>query len=177
VIYSGSGICLGITGHRPDKLGGYHDLSNLSAPIKFHMQCFFSEKNPLRIVSGMALGTDQWAVEMALDLEIKVLALIPCTNHDLMWPLHAQNKYRELLSRVEKSGGQVEYVSSGPYDPRCMHRRNVEIVERSTEMLAIWNGSKGGTSDCVRLARNACLPITVLNPITMKFEKDEEDDN
>jgi uncharacterized phage-like protein YoqJ len=91
------------------------------------MELFFMEKNPARIVSGMALGTDQWAVEVALKLDIKVVAL--------------------------------------------MHRRNLEIVAQSSEIFAVWDGSKGGTKDCVKAAISEGLPITILDPRTMEFSK------
>lgn len=168
--YNGSGISLGITGHRPDKLGGYHDTSNLSWLLKFHMEIFFLEKAPLRIVSGMALGTDQWAVEVALKLGIKVTALVPCLNQEAVWPREAQLRYRELLERIERSGGSVEYVTLTPYTPICMHRRNQEIVAQSSEILSVWDGTRGGTRDCIRLAKADGLQVTNLNPQTMRFE-------
>lgn len=169
-----TGISLGITGHRPDKLGGY-GFSSLSHQIKWKMELFFVEKNPIRVISGMALGTDQWAVEVALKLNIPVLALIPCLDQERFWPPQAKAYYRELMDNIRRRDGQVEYVSAQPYSHGCMNRRNQALVEASSEILAVWDGSKGGTSDCVRKARHSGLPITILNPNTMEFKNDSRE--
>jgi uncharacterized phage-like protein YoqJ len=162
---------LGITGHRPPKLGGYDDFTNLSGGIKIQIELFFIEKNPHHIVSGMALGVDQWAVEVALRLGIKVLALLPCEGQESPWPQIAQAYYWNLLDRIKTAGGQVTYVTFGPYTTDCMHRRNREIVDQSSEILSVWDGTRGGTRDCIRLALAFGTPVTNLNPGTLKFEK------
>ncbi len=163
---------LGITGHRPHKLGGYNEYTNLCWPLQDKMESFFVEKNPSRIISGMALGTDQWAVATALRLGIEVTALIPCKNQEQLWPTSAQIEYWRLLKDIAASrGGEVRYVSDKPYDKWCMHNRNREIVENSSEMLAVWDGTRGGTRDCVRLAKSEGLAITILHPQTLEFSR------
>ncbi len=160
---------LGITGHRPDKLGGYNNFTNLSAPLKFQMSMFFQNKAPARIISGMAVGVDQGAVEMALNLDIKVTAMLPCVNQGKLWPYTIQCHYHDLLEQIERRGGQVNFVSLEEYTVGCMHRRNREIIENSTELLAVWDGTKGGTKDCIKLGRSAGISITILDPKTMTF--------
>jgi uncharacterized phage-like protein YoqJ len=162
---------LGITGHRPNKLGGYDPYTSLCGPLQAKMETFFSWKAPERIISGMALGTDQWAVAVALRLGIKVTALIPCKDQEKLWPASAQAEYWKLLKDIEQDGGEIRYVSERPYDKRCMHNRNQEIVINSSEMLAIWDGTRGGTRDCIRLAKLKGLLITVLNPQTLEFNQ------
>ena len=162
---------LGITGHRPHKLGGYNEYTNLCWPIQAKMETFFSWKAPEQIISGMALGADQWAVNVALKMGIKVTALIPCQGQDRLWPSFAQTQYRTLLRRVEVAGGEVRYVSDKPYDKWCMNNRNHEIVDTSSEMLAVWDGTKGGTGNCVELALHDGLKVTVLDPQTLEFKE------
>jgi uncharacterized phage-like protein YoqJ len=162
---------LGITGHRPHKLGGYNEYTNLCWPIQHKMETFFSWKAPERIVSGMALGADQWAVVVALKLGIKVTALIPCKDQDRLWPPAARAMYSALLASIELGGGKIEYVSDKPYDKWCMVNRNKEIVNNASEMLAVWDGTKGGTGNCVKLALNDGLKVTVLDPNTMEFKE------
>lgn len=172
-LYFGKPFSLGITGHRPDKLGGYDNFTNLSYGLKFKMMDFFLDKGVTTLVSGMALGADQWAVEVALGLGIRISALIPCLNQDKMWPVQARLHYQDLLEQIRKANGLIVYVSLQEYWKGCMHRRNLEIVSNSEEMLAVWDGSKGGTSDCVRIATREGLSVTVLNPQTLEFEKHE----
>ena len=128
------------------------------------------EKKPTYVVSGMALGVDQWAAEVALDLNIKVLGLVPCKGQEIKWPFASQVKYKELLNFIVDNGGSVEYVSNEFYNPALhqMATRNQKIVDYSTDILAVWDRSFGGTGNCVRLARLAHRPITIIHPQTLE---------
>lgn len=161
-------LVLGITGHRPHKLGGYNDKTNRSQQIKYMLKKCFVQAQPTCIVSGMALGVDQWAVEVALEFNIKVMALIPCLAQESKWPPESQKKYAELLEQIKAAGGEIEYVTKEPYSPGCMQLRNQRIVDYSTHMLAIWDHSWGGTGSCVRLAKQAGRPITIIHPISLE---------
>jgi len=120
----------------------------------------------------MALGVDQWAVEVALELGIKVMALIPCLAQDAKWPPISRQKYVDMLVLIQAAGGSIEYVTNEPYSPTCMALRNQRIVDYSTEMLAIWDRSWGGTGSCVRLAKKAGRPITIIHPATLDITKE-----
>lgn len=164
-------MIIGITGHRPNKLGGYDDKHNRAESIKQILKEIFMEKKPSCVVSGMALGVDQWAVEVALDLNIKVLALIPCKGQEIKWPYPAQVKYKELLNFIADNGGSVEYISNEFYNLALhqMAARNQKIVDYSTDIIAVWDRSWGGTGSCVRLARLAHRPITIIHPQTLEI--------
>jgi uncharacterized phage-like protein YoqJ len=164
-------MILGITGHRPHKLGGYNDATNRSKEIKLILKKLFLQAKPTCVVSGMALGVDQWAAEVALDLGIKVLALIPCKGQESQWPDSSKKQYAALLWRIEDAGGSVEFVSNISYDPKLqqMQARNQKIVDYSTHLLAIWDGSWGGTGSCVRLAKKVGKSIVVVHPTTLEI--------
>lgn len=168
ILEPNTSMILGITGHRPPKLGGYNDKTNRSQQIKFMLRKLFLQAKPVCVVSGMALGVDQWAVEVALDLGIKVLALVPCKGQESQWPASSQQHYAELLNKIEAAGGSIEYVSKEGYTPDCMQKRNQKIVDYATHMLAIWDGSWGGTGSCVRLAKQAGKSVVIVHPTTLE---------
>lgn len=163
-------MIIGITGHRPHKLGGYDDRTNRSRFIKPKLKEFFQKLKPSCIVSGMALGVDQWAVEIALELGIKVVGLVPCLGQESQWPPRARDKYQEMLSNIILAGGTIEYVSDLPYNAalKQMQARNQRIVDYSTHMIAIWDRTWGGTGSCVRLAKQAGRTITAIHPTTLE---------
>ena len=163
---------LGITGHRPGKLGGYNDKTNKSSQIKYMLKKCFLQSNPACVVSGMALGVDQWAAEVALEMGIKVIALIPCLAQDSKWPPSSRTKYLELLQQIEAAGGVIEYITKEPYSQGCMTLRNQRIVDYATHMLAIWDKSWGGTGSCVRLAKKAGRPITIIHPTPLEISNE-----
>lgn len=166
-------MVIGITGHRPQKLGGYNENTNRSKAVKQKLWSVFEQHKPKCIVSGMALGVDQWAVEVALEMKIPILALIPCAGQEKIWPANSQDKYQDLLLKIIQAGGSVEYVSDLPYNPALqqMQKRNQEIVNHCDRLVAIWDGTWGGTGSCVRLAQKAKRPITKIHPQTLQVEE------
>jgi uncharacterized phage-like protein YoqJ len=165
-------MLLGITGHRPHKLGGYNDATNRSKAIKLVLKQCFLQAKPTYIISGMALGVDQWAVEVALELGITVMALIPCLAQDSKWPPASRIKYINLLDKITENNGIIEYVTKEPYSSTCMHLRNQRIIEYSTHILAVWDKSWGGTGGCVRMAKQAGRPLTVVHPVSLEITYD-----
>lgn len=164
-------MILGITGHRPHKLGGYNDATNRCGQVKGVLATLFAQAKPACVVSGMALGVDQWAAEVALDLGIKVLALVPCVSQEQKWPPESQVKYRKLLDRIVEAGGEVEFVTKTTYTLTCMQLRNQRIVDYSSHMIAVWDGTWGGTGGCVRLAKQAGRKITVVHPTSLEVKE------
>lgn len=164
-------MILGLTGHRQNKMGGYDDSKNKYGQIKFRLLQIFSELKPAKIISGMAIGVDQWAVEAALELKIPVLALIPCAAQESKWPGKVQERYKEMLADIILAGGEVKYISDKPYTNICMQVRNEAIVSNADMMLAVWDGSSGGTGNCVSAANIAKKHVMILDPRTMELTK------
>lgn len=167
-------MIIGITGHRPNKLGGYDNSKNKSSIIKALLAKLFLELKPTQVVVGMALGIDQWAAEVALELNIPVLALIPCAGQDCKWPPNARYHYKDLLRKITRKGGLIMQLSNDPYRKELMHRRNGEIIKRCNLLVAVWDGTPGGTSNCVGQARMVDKNIVQINPNTLKVEKIHE---
>lgn len=143
-----------VTGHRPTKLGGYGSDATALRRRVAHM--WLAALKPRGIIDGMAQGFDLDIVEECLSLSIPYLACIPCDQHESMWPEHVQRRYRELRALAAK----VEVVTPGRYTPSCMQTRNVFMVERAVShalgrslLLAMWDGSQGGTYNCLAYAQ------------------------
>jgi uncharacterized phage-like protein YoqJ len=50
-------------------------------------------------------------------------------------------------------------VSPGGYAAHKMHVRNKWMVNKCNKVLALWDGSKGGTGNCVSYALSVDRPI------------------
>lgn len=135
------------TGHRPDKLGGYGDVS-AALLTAFAGTMLNKYEGKIAVVSGMALGWDQAIAVAALARDIDLVAAVPFKGQERKWPQEAQRRYREILDRAKK----VVYVCEEGYAAYKMHHRNKWMVDRATEILALWNGSAGGTKNCVDYA-------------------------
>lgn len=143
------------TGHRPDKLGGY------GAETLIRLANFATtrvrELGPVeKIISGMALGWDTALALAALDLEIPLVAAIPFEGFEDRW----SSDDRRLYYNIRAAAAEVMIVCAPGYAPYKMQRRNRWMVDRCDRMLALWNGSPGGTFNCLVYAEERQKPVT-----------------
>lgn len=150
------------TGHRPDKLGNYVPNSEpeqrVRAALTRHLSELRIDRPDLTAISGMAVGFDQWAAETCLSLSIPFTAAIPFEGMEKPWPLRAQKHYFELR---RKAASEV-IVCPGDYRPYKMQKRNEWMVDNCTLLIAAWDGSDGGTANCVRYAWKIDRPVKKL---------------
>lgn len=144
------------TGHRPDKLGGY-DPSVLDGLVKL-AEAYLIHNSPDEVISGVALGWDTaWAIA-AIRLGIDLVSAVPFEGQECRWPEQSQRRYRKILSK----SNHVEIVCPGGYSPAAMQKRNEWMVDNSQRVVALWDGSSGGTGNCIRYARARNAEIDVL---------------
>ena len=136
------------TGHRPNKLGGYDD-GTFNRLTELAMN--FLKENPEydTVVSGMALGWDMALALATLLLKRKLIASVPFKGQESKWPDITQERYKKLLSRAS----QVVIVSKGSYSAEKMQVRNEWMVDHADAILALWDGSRGGTYNCIQYAK------------------------
>lgn len=154
-------MILALTGHRPSKLGNeYMGTGPVSSALRLKLIDIITRKNPEYIISGMALGADQiWAMA-AIELRVPFVAAIPCYDQDILWPNRSRSLYHSIL---EKASRKV-FVTEGPYSIVAMQKRNEWMVDQCTELIAVWDGSSGGTRNCVMYAHAVNKPIIRIDP-------------
>ena len=136
------------TGHRPDKLGGYEWEAPKREWVRNQIKDFLVKYQPERCISGMALGVDQDFAFCCIELAIPFTAAIPFVGQENTWPSSSQTFYEWLLERAD----DVVVVSPGGYAAWKMQVRNVWMVDHCDLVLAVWDGSEGGTANCYRYA-------------------------
>lgn len=150
-------MILAVTGHRPDKLGGYEFCSDDDRLINFAIAELrrFDYPPELAIV-GMAQGFDQ-AIASACILEgIPFAAYIPFTGQESLWPQRAKDIYHSILGHA----AEKRIVSYGVYEAWKMHARDRAMVDAADTVLALYDGlSKGGTAATVKYAVHHCRPV------------------
>lgn len=155
---------IAVTGHRPDKLGGYTPNNPMQAWVKAGIETAFKAIPPTKVITGMALGVDQWAALICVKMNIPFIAAIPCQNQDKMWTSEAKEEYKRLLSLAS----QVVMCDDGPYEPWKMQKRNEWMVDRADMLLSVWDGTKGGTANCVKYAGKVKCPNVNIDPKDFK---------
>lgn len=146
------------TGHRPLKLGGYSRSLFERLVVVAEEALEPNLHHGLVVISGMALGWDQALAQAALNLKLPLVAAVPFKGQELAWPQASQEAYHKLLDQASS----VVYVSDPGYAPWKMQRRNEWMVDQAGVVLAMWNGSAGGTANCIRYAEAQGVPVVNL---------------
>jgi len=141
------------SGHRPNKLGGYE----IEASIKIaHLAgLVLDHYTPTVVISGMAQGWDMHLAQAAYDRKIPFHAYIPFDGQEYVWPSATRYYYRALL----KKAALVKICSPGDYSPRVMQIRNQMMVNDCDLLIALWNGTPGGTANCLQYAHAVNTPV------------------
>lgn len=161
---------IAITGHRPNKLlGGYNMESQknqeLYDSIRETVLFYLKEKGKLEIICGGALGIDTLFGLVGLDLkdeypnDIVLTMAIPFYGFPLRWKPVDIACYDFLLSNADK----VHFIEeSYNYSARFYQQRNMYMTDRCDTLLAVWNGTAGGTKNCIDYAKSQDVDIVYI---------------
>ncbi len=156
------------SGHRPQSLPWGYDESDeaccdtknkiLEAVMRLY------DSGVKRFICGMAMGSDFYFAEAvceALAGKCELIAAVPFAGQADRWPLAARIRYeniREMCSDVK--------ILQEHYSYDCMMRRNRWMVDRSSCILAVYDGRmSGGTHRTLMYALEKGLHADILNPM------------
>ena len=150
------------TGHRPDKLPA--SLISLRAALRetilAAVECGYRD-----FISGMAMGVDMLAAEEVLALRekypLRLIAALPYRGQGDHFPADQRRRHRQILARAD-----LAQCICDSYTPYCMNGRNRWMVENAGRLIAVFDGSPGGTANTVATARQFMREIVVINPFT-----------
>ena len=108
-------MIIGITGLRPPKIGGYKIPNPTYNRICQLTEFAFKELKPNKIITGMALGYDQWSAYIATKLNIPFIAALPFTGQDWNWPDDSQRTYQRLHGYLNKLNNSKLISRAHPY--------------------------------------------------------------
>lgn len=163
---------VGVTGHRPNKLNWSYDYNHPCwRKLKQTFKRKLIELNCTDAWSGMALGVDTVFALAVLELknegyDIKLHCAIPCQGHSSKWFGESISIYNDILSKAD----EVIIVTDAPYKSYMMQKRNEYIVDRIEELLAVWDGTSGGTANCVKYAQKVGIEIDIITPSSIEKE-------
>lgn len=153
---------IAVTGHRPHHLNNEYDgIGPVSKWIKKKINDILDIYEPNMLISGMALGVDMLFAEMAIERDLDLLAAIPCNGQDSRWPQKSKNRYNKILSY--KNCKKVVIAKS--YSPWVMQQRNKYMIDNCDVLIAVWNGSSGGTCNAVQHAEKTSKKMIKINPL------------
>lgn len=161
-------ICF--TGHRPNKTGGY------SAKAKDTLVAFATELLSKRIeiieeaYVGMALGWDTATALACIALGIPFIACVPFKGQELAWPKESQDEFNYILSKAK----EVIYVCDNGYAAWKMQKRNEFMVDNTVITISLWDGTSGGTGNCVAYAKSKTKPVVNVWDLWVMYNKSRD---
>lgn len=161
-------ICC-FTGHRPKKFSfryneNHPDCRKLKNLLREEIEKAIQNGYDY-FISGMALGVDMWAAEIVLELQekyphIRLEAAIPCANQERMWPSRSQQRYNQIKQKAQV----LHFVSSEAYQRELMLKRDDYMVKKSDLLIAVYDGTPGGTGHTFKQAKKKPMNIVRINP-------------
>ena len=153
-------MIVSFSGHRPDKLGGYKLPNPTYLYVCQQLESILKDLKPEKAISGMALGFDQYAANVCIKLSIPFIAAVPFLGQEKAWPQASQDAYHRLLAKAT----EVVIVSEGGYAAWKMQTRNQWMTDRADKVIACFDGTTGGTYNCVQYAKQLGKEIIVIDP-------------
>jgi len=168
------------TGHRPNKLGGYNWKSNKNIRIMKAISKVTKElieEDVGTFIFGGALGVDQMAFSIVSYLKtkkypnLKLILAIPFERQPIAWVkgdsvkrYYDQINFADLVVQVDTLDKYAfDKVPIGDYHPVKMQLRNRYMVDNSDVVVGIWDGSSGGTCNCIKYAMKSDKQIRLIN--------------
>lgn len=160
------------TGHRPDKLNNSWEVTGkvarkIQQEIYQWLSILMQEHDSLHIIAGGALGFDTHLALSALKLKSKNTSKVflelalPHRDFSLRW----SEEDRRVLDIILTYADRVHYVSNNKdFNITDLELRNRYMVRKSELVIALWDGSKGGTRNAFVFADRNSKPIIWLKP-------------
>lgn len=171
---------IAITGHRPNKLGNDYDLTSLLVlSVKKEiinileaivLNKNYLDKGEITLITGMALGIDTLFAKIAIEQNIPFIAAIPCKDQEKMWLQKHKDIYNKIIINDLCT---PHYVSLTQYNEKCMNERNEWMVDNCDLLIAVWDGTSGGTANCIKYAVKKKKQIIYIDLKELKLKYDK----
>ena len=154
------------TGHRPMKLPwGMNEDDPRCLMLKAELAARLEGLYALgfrRFLCGMAIGCDMYFAEAVLALredhpDVRLEAVIPFGDQPGRWNERQRRRYNSLIDRADRVT-----VLQTVYTSDCMMRRNRWMVDRSSILLACYDGRPGGTMNTILCAERSGLRVILI---------------
>ena len=144
------------TGHRPEKLSSSEQYikKELEAKIRQAIRDGY-----VTFISGMSRGVDIWAAEIVLRLKkegqpIHLICAIPFRGFENNWENEWQMRYRNIMANADL----IRCITPS-YHRRCFQDRNEWMCNRASRLIAVYNGTSGGTRNTITYALSIGIEV------------------
>ena len=164
-------ITIGVTGHRNIHADAIEHISEQLKQLFSHFKQQFPE-TPLLILSPLAEGADQLVAQIALEMQLDIIAVLPMEKSEYQKDFAnsainsdentaIKQSFNDLLGKAAYSKTLIDF---DPIEHRDLCYANVGkwIVDQSDIVIALWDGNletlTGGTGEVVNYALSGDFP-------------------
>ena len=138
------------TGHRPQKLR--RPIDDIKVDLENEILKAVADGYST-FITGMACGTDIWAGNIVVRLkdrfpDLKLIAAVPFPDFADGWDDEWKAKYDKLLAAADL----VKTICPA-YSDAAYQVRNEWMVDHSSKVIAVYDGTAGGTRNTINYAR------------------------
>lgn len=149
------------TGHRPNKLD--YSEGEIKPLLETAIDNAISD-GYVTFITGMAEGVDIWAAEIVLEKKkhntaLHLICAVPHPGFEKRRSEYETERYENII----KNADYVTTISDNYYRA-CYQKRNIWMVDRSSLVIAVWNGQLSGTKNTIDYAVSQGIRIiNILN--------------
>ncbi len=148
-----SNVAVAVTGHRPEKINNWVYVEHQLGMAFMDLQTDF-------VIQGMAAGVDLRSAKVAFRNNIPFWCVRPWAGHT---PRVADKvDYDKALLHAERIvdvNPSLEYPGAWVYQDR-----NKWMVDHANIVVAVWDGTSGGTANCVKYAEKVGKRVWRIHP-------------
>jgi len=149
------------TGHRPEKLRGTE--ANVKAALTSEIERALVD-GKRTFISGMARGVDIWAAELVLKYRednsaVHLICALPFPEFGESMGIQWRERYNAVLARADWISCICPNFRMDSYQ-----KRNIWMVNRSSRLIAVYDGEQGGTWNTMAYARRQGIEIAWIDP-------------
>lgn len=148
------------TGHKPEKIKEDINIikANLAKEIRKAIDLGYDT-----FITGMADGVDIWAAEIVLEIKeqndnIKLICAVAYNGTEKERTLEKQEKFHDILGRSDG----IEYMNR-KFATWVFFARDEWMVDRASYVIAVFNGTSGGTEHTLKYAEKKERTIVYVN--------------
>ncbi len=99
----------------------------------------------LVVVSGLRLGAEMLGAEVAVELDLPLVAVLPYPDPDSVWPSESRARFRALVAvarhvvLLQKKAPESKQKAGA-----ALARRDAWLVRNVDEALLVWDGADAG---------------------------------
>ncbi len=147
------------TGHRPEKLK--RSVLEITADIESEITNAINAGFTV-FITGTAKGTDIIAGEIVLRLRdagypIQLICAAPYQGFEKSWSPEWKQRYEVLMNKTD----ETHFICTKFYRG-CFQKRNRWLVDHSEKVIAVYNGSPGGTKNTLDYAQKKGVEVVVI---------------